>query len=106
MVHGFNTSRQRVLELYKKARDALMADDKILDVDRRRIVCIGYRWPSENIGSDLGSTLAATPNAALVAAAAVCAVLLALGIGDWVAALEHWLSAVSISHARPLSFLF
>ena len=105
MVHGFNTSRQRVLELYKKARDALMADDKILDVDRRRIVCIGYRWPSENIGSDLGSTLAATPNAALVAAAAVCAVLIALGIGDWVAALEHWLSAVSI-FARSAAVLF
>ncbi|MBV8441963.1 MAG: hypothetical protein JO312_15605 [Hyphomicrobiales bacterium] len=59
MVHGFNTPRERVLALYEKARDAVIADGKIFDPDRRRIVCIGYRWPSEGIWSDLGSTVAA-----------------------------------------------
>ena len=80
MVHGFNTPRDRVLELYDKVRTALVADSQIFDLARRRIVCIGYRWPSERVFSDLGSTIGATPNAALVALGVVFVVLVLLAI--------------------------
>ena len=80
MVHGFNTPRDRVLQLYDKVRAALVGDDQIFDLARRRIVCIGYRWPSESVFSDLGSTIDATPNAALVALGVVCVVLVLLAI--------------------------
>jgi hypothetical protein len=97
MVHGFNTPRPRVLALYEKARDALIADGKIFDPARRRLVCIGYRWSSENIGSDLGSTIGATPNAALVALAIVWAVLVLLAI--WIAHVAAFLAVLTAGTA-------
>jgi hypothetical protein len=93
MVHGFNTPRERVLELYDKVRAALVGDGQIFDLARRRIVCIGYRWPSERVFSDLGSTIAATPNAALVALALVCVVLVLLAI--WTAHLAALLTILT-----------
>lgn len=97
MVHGFNTPRKRVLELYEKVRVALVDDGQIFDLAKRRIVCIGYRWPSEGVFSDLGSTVGATPNAALVALALVCAVLILLAI--WTA---HWAALLAILTAGTL----
>ncbi len=97
MVHGFNTPRQRVIDLYKKARDAVIVDGKIFDPARRRIVCIGYRWPSEGVFTDLGSTIGATPNAALVALAVVCVVLVLLAI--WTA---HWAALLAVLTAGTL----
>ena len=67
MVHGFNTPRDRALEFYAKALDALVSDQNSLFGDpARRTVCVGYRWPSERIGSVLGSSLSALPFLPLV----------------------------------------
>jgi CBS domain-containing protein len=97
MVHGFNTPRKRVLELYEKVRAALVSDGQIFDSAKRRIVCIGYRWPSEGVFTDLGSTIGATPNAALVALALVCVFLVLLAI--WTA---HWAALLGILTAGTL----
>ena len=92
MVHGFNTPRDRVLELYDKVRTALVADTQIFDLARRRIVCIGYRWPSERVFSDR-NTIGATPNAALVALGVVFVVLVLLAI--WTAHLAALLAILT-----------
>jgi hypothetical protein len=105
MVHGFNTPRDRVLKFYETSRNAVLADRSAISGGSRSTVCVGYRWPSESLFSDLKSTVAATPNAALVTVAFVCAVLVALGIGGWVAGLEHWLLGASI-FARSAALLF
>jgi hypothetical protein len=79
MVHGFNTPRERALEFFGKALEALERDKvKLFDDAARRTVCVGYRWPSERIGSVLWSSLSALPAfpliilAASVIAVAVC----------------------------------
>jgi hypothetical protein len=79
MVHGFNTPRDRALEFFGKALEALERDKVELFGDAaRRTVCVGYRWPSERIGSVLWSSLSAMPAfpliilAASVLAVAVC----------------------------------
>jgi len=62
MVHGFNTPRDRALEFYSKALEALESDqDKLFGDPARRTVCIGYRWPSERIGSVFTSSVSAMP---------------------------------------------
>jgi hypothetical protein len=62
MVHGFNTPRDRALDFYGKALAALRSDeDKLFGDPARRTVCIGYRWPSERIGSVLSSSVSAMP---------------------------------------------
>jgi len=61
MVHGFNTPFENAVNTYEVAAEALIADkDKIFTADRR-VVCIGYRWPSEKIGSNWRSSLSALP---------------------------------------------
>jgi len=80
MVHGFNSPPASALGFYKSALDALEADKAaIFDDPRRRVVCIGYRWPSESIGKVLGTSLKAmplTPLSIFVAAAAILALRL------------------------------
>jgi hypothetical protein len=45
-VHGFNTPREKVLEIYTKSFQAVNQDNAI---QGRGVVCVGYRWPSERI---------------------------------------------------------
>jgi hypothetical protein len=88
MSHGFNTPRDRALEFYVKALDALMKDrDSLFGEPSRRTVCIGYRWPSERIGSVGGSSLSALPAFSLII----------LGVSTLVALLAVWLIVALLS---------
>src|SRR5271165_265564 len=78
MVHGFNTPRDRVLEFYDAARRAILADKDAISDAGRRTVCVGYRWPSESIGSVVGSSLSALPIAPLSLLAGALASALAV----------------------------
>ena len=85
MSHGFNTPRDRALEFYAKALDALMKDKHSLFGDpSRRTVCVGYRWPSERIGSVLGSSRSALPAFPLII----------LGVSTLVVLLAVWIILV------------
>jgi pimeloyl-ACP methyl ester carboxylesterase len=57
-VHGFNSPRDAVLETYKKSFLAVNQDTAI---HGRGVVCVGYRWPSERMGTPLPSALSAAP---------------------------------------------
>lgn len=61
MVHGFNTPRPQVLDFYGKAIEALQKDKDVIFDKSRRVVCVGYRWPSESIFSIIWSTISALP---------------------------------------------
>lgn len=72
MVHGFNTPRDRALDFYSKALGALKRDkDKLFGDAASRTVCVGYRWPSEQIGSVLSSSVSALPALPLILAPAL-----------------------------------
>lgn len=59
MVHGFNNPRRDVLKTYTAAAIAIKEDAAI---DKRQgLVCLGYRWPSEKMGSPLWATWTALP---------------------------------------------
>jgi hypothetical protein len=57
-VHGFNSPRDAVLETYKKSFLAVNQDTAI---HGRGVVCVGYRWPSERMGTPWPSALTAAP---------------------------------------------
>ena len=57
-VHGFNSPRDAVLETYKKSFLAVNQDTAI---HGRGVVCVGYRWPSERVGTPWPSALWAAP---------------------------------------------
>jgi hypothetical protein len=81
MVHGFDTPRDRTLEFYGKALKALERDKvKLFGDAARRTVCLGYRWPSERIGSVLWSSLSALPVFPLII---VAASVLAIALCVW-----------------------
>src|SRR5271166_5139447 len=81
MVHGFNTPRDRVLEFYDVARGTILADKDAISAANRSTVCVGYRWPSESIGSVVGSSLSALPIAPLsLLAAALASVLIVVWV--------------------------
>jgi hypothetical protein len=62
MVHGYNNRRESVLDFYRSAVDALTQNEAAICKDpKRRIVCIGYRWPSERIFSVFPTSLNALP---------------------------------------------
>lgn len=86
MVHGFNNPRESVLTFYKAAIEALKKDKDAIFSKSRRIVCIGYHWPSEATGSVRGSSLSALPLFPLWLFGGACAVL-ALRLWGWVASL-------------------
>jgi pimeloyl-ACP methyl ester carboxylesterase len=48
MVHGFNNPEPDVLQTYAAASRAIESDAAIFR--RQGLVCVGYRWPSENMG--------------------------------------------------------
>jgi hypothetical protein len=90
MVHGFNTPRSRALDFYKDALEALVGDKTaIFGDDRRRIVCIAYRWPSESVGSVLSSSGSAMPLLLSWLFVGAAIVLVADAVG-WIAADFHW----------------
>jgi hypothetical protein len=93
MVHGFNTPRDRALEFYGKALDALMRDQNSLFGDPlRRTVCVGYRWPSEPIGSVWPSSISALPALPFILLMLAPALAIVLAIGVWLVAtvLKHF----------------
>ena len=47
MVHGFNTPRDAARDFFADAVQALEHDQAAIFPLGRRIVCVGYRWPSE-----------------------------------------------------------
>src|SRR6202051_1925216 len=49
MVHGFNNPEPNVLRMYTSAVLAVGRDPQISG--REGLVCVGYRWPSENMGA-------------------------------------------------------
>ncbi|MGA9601479.1 MAG: hypothetical protein WBS22_14740 [Methylocystis sp.] len=62
MVHGFNTPRDAARDFFADAVKALEKDQKAIFSPGRRIVCIGYRWPSEAMFHKvLASSLTAMP---------------------------------------------
>jgi Putative serine esterase (DUF676) len=96
MVHGFNTPRDRALDFYAKALEAIEIDrDKLFGDPARRTVCVGYRWPSERIGSVLGSSLGALPAFPLII---LTASVLAIALCVWIVAAVLKLAGVVETH--------
>jgi hypothetical protein len=59
MVHGFNNPDAAVLRMYTAAAMAIQRDDVIKK--RQGLVCVGYRWPSEQMGMPWRGTWDALP---------------------------------------------
>jgi hypothetical protein len=59
MVHGFNNAEPEVLKIYEAAT-TVVNDDKFI-AERKGLVCVGYRWPSERMGAPFGSSWSALP---------------------------------------------
>ena len=59
MVHGFNNPEPDVLKMYTAAAKAIQRDDKILG--GRGLVCVGYRWTSEKMGTPASGSWTALP---------------------------------------------
>jgi hypothetical protein len=59
MVHGFNNRELDVLKTYVRAASTIYGDG--LFSERKGLVCVGYRWPSEGMGMPLGSSWSALP---------------------------------------------
>jgi pimeloyl-ACP methyl ester carboxylesterase len=59
MVHGFNNPEPDVLRMYTGAAKAVNEDGAI--ADRSGLVCVGYRWPSEKMGTPFDGSWAALP---------------------------------------------
>jgi pimeloyl-ACP methyl ester carboxylesterase len=57
-VHGFNSPRDAVLKTYAQSFQSVNGDKALRD---RGVVCVGYRWPSERMGTPWRSGLAASP---------------------------------------------
>jgi hypothetical protein len=57
-VHGFNSPRDAVLKTYAQSFRSVNDDKTLHD---RGVVCVGYRWPSERMGTPWRSGLAASP---------------------------------------------
>jgi len=59
MVHGFNNPQPAVLRMYAGASNNIENDAAI--TARKGLVCVGYRWPSEQMGAPLRSSRSALP---------------------------------------------
>ena len=57
-VHGFNSPRDAVLKTYAQSFQSVNGDKALHD---RGVVCVGYRWPSERMGTPWRSGFAASP---------------------------------------------
>jgi hypothetical protein len=99
MVHGFNTPRRNVLKFYQAAINALAQDKAAIFNKSRKLVCVGYRWPSEPMFSILSSTIAAAPALplALVALALFLVplvIVVLVGLAVWLFKLQPGLSVL------------
>lgn len=65
MVHGFNTPRNDARETFIHAAEAVLQDKEGI-CSQTKLVCIGYRWPSESIGSPIYGSIRALPLFALI----------------------------------------
>jgi hypothetical protein len=90
MVHGFNNPRPSVLEFYQGAVKALALDQNAIFGAGRRIVCVGFRWPSESIGSAAPSWYRAMPLSPLWLFR-VSAGILVLRLLNFIFGLPSWL---------------
>jgi hypothetical protein len=90
MVHGFNNPRPNVLEFYRTAVEALDRDQSAIFGAGRRIICVGFRWPSESVGSALSSWYRAMPLFPLWLFRGAGGVLI-LRVLDWLFGLPRWL---------------
>jgi esterase/lipase superfamily enzyme len=91
MVHGFNNPEPDVLRMYTGAAKAVNEDGAISD--RKGLVCVGYRWPSEKMGTPLSgswSALPTFPTWLLYTGAAIVLVSLALFCRVSVLTLVGW----------------
>jgi pimeloyl-ACP methyl ester carboxylesterase len=96
MVHGFNNPEADVLNMYTAAATSIANDGAI--AGRKNLVCIGYRWPSEKIGTPAHGTwdaLPTFPSWILYLGAGLVAVPLVL----------FYLASVSWRTAGPIGFL-
>jgi hypothetical protein len=59
MVHGFNNAEPDVLRMYTGAAKAVNEDSAISQ--RQGLVCVGYRWPSEKMGTPFSGSWSALP---------------------------------------------
>jgi putative serine esterase DUF676 len=59
MVHGFNNPEPDVLRMYTGAAKAVNEDGAISE--RNGLVCVGYRWPSEKMGTPFWASWSALP---------------------------------------------
>jgi hypothetical protein len=59
IIHGFNNPRDAVLRRYAHAFKVASDDPPIRE--RKGLVCLGYRWPSEKIGQPLATLRSAAP---------------------------------------------
>jgi esterase/lipase superfamily enzyme len=59
MVHGFNNPEPDVLRMYTGAAKAVNEDGAISQ--RNGLVCVGYRWPSEKMGTPFWASWRALP---------------------------------------------
>lgn len=57
-VHGYNTPRQNALETFTRSFLAVNEDSAVVDSG---VVCVGYRWPSEAVGTPWRSAFTAAP---------------------------------------------
>lgn len=62
MVHGFNNPPPAVFKFYASAAAAIDRDPSI--TGRKGLVCVGYCWPSEKMGTPLPSWRSALPTMA------------------------------------------
>jgi Putative serine esterase (DUF676) len=62
MVHGYNNPPPSVFKFYASAAAAIDRDPSI--TGRKGLVCVGYRWPSENMGAPWPSWRSALPTMA------------------------------------------
>ncbi len=96
MVHGFNTPRKNARDFFARAVQALMADQKAIFTPGRRIVCVGYRWPSEAMFRGvLGSSFWALPlfpRGVLLFSAAV----LLMRVLGWATGLANFLTPLAV----------
>ena len=57
-VHGFNSPRDAVLKTYAQSFQSVNGDQAM---HNRGVVCVGYRWPSESMGTPWSSGFAPRP---------------------------------------------
>ena len=110
MVHGFNNTRDRVLDMYRDAAVAIQQDAEI-QAHRSGLVCIGYRWPSERMlqpWKDFWRALPRLPAGlfAVGLAMLIVAWILYAERGEWVAWLAHVLALTGIALAGLIAVAF